>query len=169
MNKRLMPGMALLALLFCQPGFALPEDRDQPIHISADSASIDDNTGVTHYKGDVQIKQGTLQINADQVKLYRNADGIDRLVATGTRKAAHFRQKPGTEQPWTDAWGQTLEYKVSKQSLTITGNGKVQQGKDRFSGDRIVYNIERALVNAFGGKEGKGRVQMVIQPKASKE
>lgn len=166
MKNKLTPLLALTALLLSGQSQALPEDRAQPIHISADSARIDDTTGITHYKGDVTIRQGTLQIEAEEVELYRSNGDIDRMVATGTRTAAHFRQKPAAEQPWTDAWGRQLEYEIKKQSLTISGNGKVQQGKDHFSGERIVYNIKRAIVNAFGGKEGKGRVQMVIQPKA---
>jgi len=166
MNNKQLSALALSTLLLSNLSFALPEDRNEPVHISADSAQIDENTGITHYRGDVSIRQGTLQINAETVDLYRSNGGIDRLIASGKKTAAHFRQKPAVDQPWTDAWGQTLEYNVSKQSLTITGNGKVQQGKDRFSGERIIYNIERSIVNAFGGKEGKGRVQMVIQPRA---
>jgi len=166
MKNKLIPLLALATLLASNHSLALPEDRSKPIHISANSARIDDKTGVTHYKGDVSIRQGTLLIEAEQVELYRRNGDIDRLIATSHRSAAHFRQKPTAEQPWTDAWGSKLEYEISKQSLTISGNGKVQQGKDHFSGERIVYNIERSIVNAFGGKEGKGRVQMVIQPKA---
>ncbi|MCV6591070.1 MAG: lipopolysaccharide transport periplasmic protein LptA [Marinobacterium sp.] len=165
MTNRIKPILVLSTLLTSTFSFALPEDRNQPVHVSADSASIDEKTGITLYQGDVVISQGSLQINADQVKLYRSNSGIDRLVATGRQKAAHFRQKPAQDQPWTDAWGQTMEYDVSKQSLTISGNGKVQQGKDRFSGERIVYNIKRSIVNAFGGKQGKGRIQMIIQPR----
>lgn len=166
MKNNYLSAAALSALLASTSSLALPEDRTKPVHISADSARIDENTGITHYKGSVEIRQGTLQINAESVDLYRSNGGIDRLVAKGRKTAAHFRQKPAADQPWTDAWGNTLEYDVSKQNLTISGNGKVQQGKDRFSGERIIYNIDRSIVNAFGGKEGKGRVQMVIQPKA---
>lgn len=166
MKSNLISLLALTALLASNHSLALPEDRSKPIHISADSAQIDEKTGVTHYKGDVSIRQGTLLIEADEVELYRADGDIERLIATSTRSAAHFRQKPTAAQPWTDAWGSKLEYEIKKQSLTISGNGKVQQGKDHFSGERIVYNIERSIVNAFGGKQGKGRVQMVIQPKA---
>jgi len=166
MKNNYLSAVALSALLASTSSLALPEDRTKPVHISADSARIDENTGITHYEGSVEIRQGTLQINAESVDLYRSNGGIDRLVAKGRKTAAHFRQKPAADQPWTDAWGNTLEYDVSKQNLTISGNGKVQQGKDRFSGERIIYNIDRSIVNAFGGKEGKGRVQMVIQPKA---
>lgn len=166
MKNNLISLLTLTTLLASSYSFALPEDRNQPIHISADSARIDDKTGVTHYKGDVSIRQGTLLIEAEQVELHRADGDIERLIATSARSAAHFRQKPAAEQPWTDAWGSKLEYEISKQSLTISGNGKVQQGKDKFSGERIVYNIKRSIVNAFGGKQGKGRVQMVIQPKA---
>lgn len=149
---------------------ALPGDENQPIHIAADSASINDLTGITTYKGNVIIKQGTLLIEAAHVDMHRGDEGVDKLIAKGS--PAHFRQKPDHNQPFSDAWGKHMVYKVKSRNLTITKSAKVVQGQDTFTGERIIYDLQKSIVNAYGSEQpgsnkGKGRVNMVIQPKAS--
>jgi lipopolysaccharide export system protein LptA len=155
---------ALLALSISGTSLALPTDRNQPIHISADTATIDDNTGITTYTGNVEIAQGTLKINARNVDLHRNEAGVSRILATGN---VQFQQQAASDKPLTNAYGDRMDYQVSRQEITITGNARVVQQKDTFTGQKIVYNLEKSLVNAFSGDDGKGRVQMVIQPKGA--
>ena len=58
-----------------------------------------------------------------------------------------------------------MVYLVSNQTITITGNARIEQINDKFSGETIVYEMDRAVVKATGGKQ---RVKMVIQPKGKK-
>jgi lipopolysaccharide export system protein LptA len=160
---------ALALSVFASAAFALPEDRDQPIYVTADTATINDNTGITTYKGNAIIKQGTLLIEAAHVDIYRSDGELDKLIAKG--KLAHFRQQPKIDQPYSDAWGLHMVYNVDDQMLTITGDAKVIQNKDTFTGKKVIYDIDRSIVNAFGrdnGENGDGRVNMVIQPKEKK-
>jgi hypothetical protein len=87
---------ALLALSISGTSLALPTDRNQPIHISADTATIDDNTGITTYTGNVEIAQGTLKINARNVDLHRNEAGVSRILATGS---VQFQQQAASDKP----------------------------------------------------------------------
>ncbi|WP_432697956.1 lipopolysaccharide transport periplasmic protein LptA [Marinobacterium sp. YM272] len=165
---RLKPTLpaAICSLVFwlSAPAMALPEDSSQPIQIGADSASMNDNTGVTVYRGNVEIEQGSMKIRGDQVELYRSADGdVDRIVSIG--RPAEFEQKPNADDPVTHAYGLRMEYRVNRQEITITQEARVEQGKDTFSGQRIVYNMDKAIVNAFSSESGDQRVKMVIQPK----
>ena len=141
---------------------ALPEDRKKPIHIAADSAQIDEKTGVTTYTGNVLITQGTMKIQAAKVSLYQKNRAVDRIVATGS--PAQFSQQASADQAVTDAFGNSLEYQVKQQTITISGNARVEQDKNKFSGERIVYQMDKARVNAYGGKDSGQRVQMIIQP-----
>lgn len=164
LKRLLQAAICTLTLSLAEQALALPEDASQPIHISADSASINDNTGVTVYTGDVHIQQGTMQIRGDRVELYRNDAGeVDRIVSVG--KPAEFEQQPQAEDPITYAYGLHMEYLVNAQQVTITEQARVEQGQDTFTGERIVYNMERAVVDAFSSESGQTRVQMVIQPK----
>lgn len=161
--------LALVVLsLFSLTGHALPQDREEPIRISADSASIDEKSGMTVYRGDVKITQGSLLIEADRVELKRGKQGVSQVTAHG--KPAHFRQRPASDKPFTDAWGETIIYKVDKEHLTLKSNAKVISGKDSFTGNRILYDLQSSVVDAFSDStaEKPARVEMVIQPKVSK-
>lgn len=164
LNRLLQIATCALTLSLTGVAQALPEDASQPIHISADSASINENTGVTVYKGNVHIQQGTMKIRGDRVELYRNAAGdVNRIVSVG--QPAEFEQQPQAEDPLTYAYGLHMEYLVDAQKVTITDEARVEQGQDIFTGQRIIYNMEQAIVDAFSSEGGDTRVQMVIQPR----
>lgn len=168
-NSFFRSGIILLGMLSSITANALPEDRDQPIYVTADTATINDNTGITTYTGNVIVKQGSLLIEAAHVDIYRVDDEMEKLIAKG--KLAHFRQQPKVNDPFSDGWGLHMVYMMDDQMLTITGDAKVIQDKDTFTGKKIVYDIDRSIVNAFGrdkGDSGDGRVNMVIQPKKAK-
>ena len=156
---------ALLSLGIAGTSQALPTDRNQPIHVSADRATMDDNSGITTYSGNVEIEQGSLKIKARTVDLHRNNDGVSRILATGN---VQFQQQASSDKPVTNAYGERMDYQVQRQEITITGDARVVQQKDTFTGQKIVYNLDKSLVNAFSSEDGKGqRVQMVIQPKGA--
>ncbi|MEH6443904.1 MAG: lipopolysaccharide transport periplasmic protein LptA [Oceanospirillaceae bacterium] len=155
----------LLAAISCsQTVSALPEDRNQPIDVVANNAVLDDKTGITTLTGAVKIIQGTMAITADKLVISRNKNGdISKMLATG--KPSHFTQQQQKGQPYSKAWGSNMIYSVSEQKITITGNARVEQLKDKFTGEVIVYHMDKAIVNAKGGKQ---RVKMIIQPKGKK-
>ncbi|SEG53816.1 lipopolysaccharide transport periplasmic protein LptA [Marinobacterium lutimaris] len=164
LNLNIPAALCSLTLWLASPAMALPEDSSQPIHIGADSASMNDRTGVTTYRGQVEIVQGTMKIRGDQVELFRDANGeVNRIVSTG--RPAEFEQQPKREDPLTHAYGLRMEYLVNQQQVTITEQARVEQGKDTFTGKRIVYKMNEAIVDAFSSENGDQRVQMVIQPK----
>lgn len=167
MLTRKFSNLTLALLLTCGVSaqvMALPEDRSQPIHISADTATRNDQTGLTVYKGRVELSQGTMQIAGSSVEIRQNKNGLQTIVAKGS--PAKYQQKPTAEQSTTYAYGKLLEYNIKTQKLTITGDAQVTQGSDTFSGNRIVYDMNESTVNAFSDSKTEGsRVQMVIQPK----
>ncbi|NVK44119.1 MAG: lipopolysaccharide transport periplasmic protein LptA [Oceanospirillaceae bacterium] len=157
--------LAALSIAVSSAALALPEDRSQPINISADQATIDDVSGTTIYSGNVSIEQGSMKITASQVDLYRSNGDVDRILATGN---VHFQQQAARDKPVTNAYGERMDYRIDRREITITGNARVVQQKDSFTGQKIVYNLDKSLVNAFSGEGQKGqRVQMVIQPKGA--
>lgn len=145
--------------------FALDSDREQPIYVAADKASIDDKTGITIYTGDVDISQGTMILRGERVELRRDPQGnVDQIISTGA--PAYFEQQPAEDQAVTVATGDKLDYLVGKQLLQILGSAKVVQAGDEFTGARINYDMNRALVDAFSDSKSDTRVRMVIQPRS---
>ncbi|MGH1461059.1 MAG: lipopolysaccharide transport periplasmic protein LptA [Neptuniibacter sp.] len=162
----------ILIGLFSAASTALPDDENQPIYITADTASINDKTGITTYKGNVVIKQGSLLIEAEHVDMHRGEEGVEKLIANGS--PAHFRQQPEVNSPYSDAWGLNMVYMVEEERLTITRQAKVVQDKDTFSGEKIVYDLDKSIVDAFGStgdasQDSSGRINMVIQPKSKSQ
>lgn len=161
---------AILLLLLSSYSFALPEDRDQPIQVAADQAHLNDLTGLIVYTGNVEITQGTLKILGSIVEIYRDAQGdISKMVAVGT--PAEFHYQSTLNQPPATAYGLRLEYLIPSQTVTVTDQARVIQNQDEFSGDRIVYEMDKSVVNVFGSEEaktsGRTRVQMTLQPRAN--
>ncbi|MFB9885755.1 lipopolysaccharide transport periplasmic protein LptA [Balneatrix alpica] len=142
---------------------ALPEDREQPVHITADQAALDDAKGIVTYTGNVLITQGSLKIEADKAVLYLEQGELVRAEAFG--KPAHYQQQPKAKDPLTHAYGDVIEYKVKEDTLTANGQAKLTQNQDTFTGARIHYDIAKGLVNAYSGKQSGQRVEMVLQPK----
>ena len=160
---------ALFALLLTVSitSHALPQDQDQPIYVSADQASMNEITGIAIYTGDVEIRQGTMILQGSRVEMHRDAQGsINRIITTGS--PAQFQQQASPNQPLTKAFGLRMDYNVPTQTVTITEQARVTQDADEFTGERIVYNMDKSVVDAFrSDSQGGQRVQMVIQPKAN--
>lgn len=167
----------LLTLLLLAPAltWALPSDREKPIEIEADHAQLDDEKGVTQYKGTAILTQGTLKIEGDIITFYYDDDKqLTKAVAQGKLAKYQQVQKPG-EKP-VRAQALQMEYHAKSQKIYLLGKGHVWQGGDEFSGDRIEYDITRNVVNASskpvkeGTKPRKGeRIHIIIQPPGSKK
>lgn len=161
---------SLCVSLLCLPSLALalPEDARQAIHITADSATRNDKTGITIYSGDVILTQGSMKITGKSLELRQTGTTVSSIIAKGS--LAQFQQRPAADKEITHAYGKVLDYNIRTKELEITGQAKVSQGTDSFSGNRIVYDMKKSTVNAFSDNSSKGeRVQMVIQPKAAPE
>ena len=154
-------------LIISQSAQALPEDQDQPIYVTADHASMNELTGIAVYTGSVEIRQGTMVMQGSRVELHRdNAGSISRILSTGS--PAEFRQQASAQQPVTRAYGLRMDYSIATQTVTITESARVQQDDDEFTGERIVYDMDKSVVDAFGSEDQGGqRVQIVIQPKGN--
>lgn len=140
---------------------ALASDKQQPIHISSDSAERNEKKGVTTYIGAVQMDQGTLRIMADKVVIHSVNNEISKIIATG--KPAEYQQKPSPEKQLVIAKGDTIEYMLDKEKLHLINNASLRQNDGTtMTGKRIDYNMKESLVKAEGQSE---RIHMVIQPK----
>jgi len=156
--------LVLTTLCFSANNYALPEDKNKPIDVAANSASMDNKNGTTVLTGKVEIIQGTMLINANKVVVQRDKNGdISTMVATGN--LAHFTQQQQAGSAYSKAWGKKMVYSVANQTVTITGNAKVTQLNDTFTGEIVTYHMDKAIVKASGTKQ---RVKMIIQPKGQK-
>jgi lipopolysaccharide export system protein LptA len=149
--------------------WALPSDREQPIEIEADHAQLDDERGITQYKGKAILTQGTLRIEGDIITFYYDDNKqLTKAVAQGKRATYQQIQKKGEAPIRAKAY--TMEYHAKSQKIVLLGKGHVWQNGNEFSGERIEYDIQRNIVNASGRsnpneqpKKGD-RIHIIIQP-----
>lgn len=163
MRSTKLRSVALLLLVGMTPtaSFALSNDQEQPILVEADSVDIDEGKGVSVYQGQVDVKQGSIHITADKVTVYRKEKRTDRVLAVGA--PVRFEQKTDKGQ-LVKGNALKVEYQVSSDELTLTGEALLTQGEDRFSSDRIVYDRKNAKVKAGASAEGTQRVRITINP-----
>ncbi len=156
-----MGGFAVLA------GFAqaLPEDQQQPIHVTANSA-IQENNTVT-YRGNVIIVQGTVRIEADQVVINHEKGKLQKATATG--KPARFQQQPDADGGLITGSANTLIYHNSDQRVELLQDAFVDRDKSTVKSDRIEYLLPSKTVRAdTSANNASGRVEMVLQPNQPK-
>lgn len=147
---------------------ALPADRQQPIKINSDTADIDNKKGVSVYRGDVVMTQGTTRITGDIITIYTKGREVTKVIAQGNNKGrAYYEELQPGEQGTVQAWGYTIRYDVNGDQIELIKNAQLSQKGDTFKGEKINYNLAQQTVNAKGtpNKGESGRVQMVIQPK----
>jgi len=157
---------AMLGLMPFNPALAIGQNQDQPIHIAADQAELDDAQGRATYVGDVVVTQGLTRLQADKVVVHRNDQGITKIVATGNQ--AHYSDQESEAAPKTEAYADTIIYTQADEILQLVRRARLEQNQNSFQGDLIRYDTQNRRVTASADKNGgsSGRVEMVIQPRA---
>ncbi len=158
----LMLGIALLAA----PAHAEKADRDKPVNLEADTVTLDDIRKVGVYQGNVILSQGTLMLRADRVQVTQNADGLERLSATGRPVA--FRQKLDDREEFIEGFADRIEYSGVTSQLELIGQARLRRGADELRGAQISYNANTEfykVVGEPGAQTPSGRVRAVIRPK----
>lgn len=171
------PPIKFIAALMLMPAlaWALPSDRQKPINIEADHAQLDDREGVTQYKGDAILTQGTLRITGDIITFFYDQNKqLTKAVAEG--KLATYEQVHNPGEKPVRAKALKMEYFADRQKIYLTGDGHVWQNGDEFTGNYIEYDIARNVVSANskpvevdGQQQKKGRVHIIIQPQNTGE
>ena len=90
---RAKPLLALMLILASPPGLALESDKEQPIELAADSVDIDESKGMSIYRGDVDLRQGSMHLRADVVTVHQNNRKPTKIIAEG--RPVKFQQATG--------------------------------------------------------------------------
>ena len=109
-------------------------DSSAPVEITADSLSVDQETGIAAFSGNVLIAQGELRLSAGSVEVVYDDDSgdITRLVASGGV----------TFVTATDAAeAQTAIYDLAENKLTMTGDVLITQGRSAIAADSMRVNL----------------------------
>lgn len=140
--------------------------RNDNAPIDATADNIVNSAGVTILKGQVDVRQGTTRILADEMEIYSTSNTlsgsgseIDRIVAKGN----FYYLTP--EQEVRGAQGL---YTGADNSFTVTGDVILLQGENVVTGDRLIYDLDTEKARVIGTCQGRrcgstGRVNILIK------
>ncbi len=161
----------LIVLLFFCPGpaMSLSTDKDKPMTIEADSVENDDRTGLTIYRGNVDVKQGTMKVTGDALVIERKDGKTNTVTVTG--KPATYRQRPDNKRQDVTAEAHKLQFYPQRNLIKLERSAKIKQEDSLFTGNIIEYDNKNDSIRAQGnigstdtGTESRDRVRMTIQP-----
>lgn len=152
---------ALLLCLLMQHAYALPSDSSQPVRLTADKATFNENTGVTEYIGNVSISQGSLLMRANRLTVNLNSDGsIKSAQATGS--PARMQQQLSANKGLSKGEAAAISYDAKTGIILLTGNASLKQDGASITGARIRYSLSAGDFEAKGS--GSSQVELIIPP-----
>ena len=154
--------LSLLALVLAAPhALALKSDTQQPVYINSDTQQVDMKSNQVVFEGDVSLKQGSINIDADRIVVTRDpkTEAIKQIQAFG--KPAKFSQLMDDGKTLS---GQAteLDYRISTDELTMKGQAQLAQDNNTIKGSSIRYQIGKQKLVADSSKEE--RVTTILQP-----
>ncbi|MGZ9897098.1 lipopolysaccharide transport periplasmic protein LptA [Shewanella gaetbuli] len=154
--------ISCLLSLFSVNVAAKEGDLQQELKIAAVSQRADIKNNQIIFNGPVKITQGTININADELRAFSAENGQTKtLVAIGN--PATFSQEMDDGRIGT-ASANEIRYDLATTGLLLTGNAKLDQSGSQVTGNVIRYNIEAQELVAESTGTGEDRVITIIQP-----
>ena len=153
-------GTALLLSLLPVTGWGLTGDRNQPVNIQADRATVNEKTGKSVYEGNVYVQQGTLVLQGSKMTVQLKDSSIDTFVLTGD--PATYRQRPDGEESDQHAEARRIEFYAKEDRIILLKNARVWRSDVKeLRSDRIVFDLKSDTFNA-GSDEPGDRVYITL-------
>ncbi len=173
-GMKLFSVILLLGLLFAGPVLAERADRDKPVHLEADRATVENATRTSVFTGNVVLTQGTLIIRAEKMVVKEDSSGFRHATAFGD--PVSFRQKRDGRDEYIEGWSERMEYDGKADKVQLFKKARLKRGPDEVEGDYISYDAVSEFFQVTGNNEKTGtqanpagRVRVVIQPKNKQE
>ena len=152
------------------------QNRDQPVHIEAATLEVRDKDKMATFSGDVRVKQGDTGMRCKSLIVFYDQDADDdkggksMQSATpgpgGQQKIKRLEARGGVvvTQKQQTATGDLGIFDMKSNTVTLTGNVMMTQGKNVLRGDRLVVDLTSGVSRVESGKNGIGRVQGLFLP-----
>jgi lipopolysaccharide export system protein LptA len=147
-------------LLPFTPAHALKTDRQQPLEVQADATDGTLGDGTATLRGHVEIRQGTLLIEADVARVERVEGRVRRFELEG--QPVHLQQEIEAEG-LVAAEAHRVDYEVATGLVTLTGAAEVDHPQYQISGEVLRYDMNVQHFQGSGGEED-GRIEIRMKP-----
>jgi lipopolysaccharide export system protein LptA len=147
-------------------------DRDKPVNLESDRATVDEINKVHIFEGNVTLTQGTLVIRSDKLVVQQDAEGFQKGIATANPgNLARFRMKREGKDEYVEGEGERIEHDAKTEITKFFNRAWVKSGQDEVRGQFIVFDGVKENYSVTSGPAGTvvpgrdSRVRAVIQPK----
>jgi lipopolysaccharide export system protein LptA len=146
------------------------QNRNQPVQIEAASLEVRDKDKVATFQGNVRVVQGdTVMRCKTLVVFYESQAPAGAMKAAtpgpgGRQQISRLEARGGvivTQKDQT-ATGDTGIFDMRANTVTLSGNVVVSQGKNVMRGERLVVDLTSGVSRVESGKN-HGPVRMLIQ------
>ncbi len=155
---------AVLLVTSAPHALALREDANQPIHIEADDAAIDQSNDTIVYTGAVEVVQGSMRVRGDKMVAKMRDDQIEQITTLGS--PARYRQELEDDRGEVAARADSIIYRTAEERIYLNGRATLEQQGNKLEGESIRYDMVNGKVDASAG-ESNGRVRMQIDAKTA--
>jgi lipopolysaccharide export system protein LptA len=157
-------GLAIAGATLLAGGGAVAQiDPRAPIDITADAQDVVNSQCLSSWSGAVEALQGKTRLRADTVSLYSARKGD----ACGASERMEARGQVYFVTPERTVRADDAVYTFGNETIVLSGNVIVVQGKSVVRGDRMVINTQTGQANMTSATKGRnkaGRVRGVFYP-----
>lgn len=149
------------------------QNRDEPVHIEAATLEVRDKDKVATFSGDVRVTQGDTNLRCKSLVVFYEQEGKkgSTLPAAdpgpgGQQRIKRLEARGGVvvTQKQETATGELGIFDMKTNTVTLTGNVVMTEGKNILRGDRLVVNLTSGVSKVESGKNGHGRVEGLFLP-----
>ncbi len=160
LNNCLLTCLGCALMLPSSAALALKSDRQKPLLINADASEGTLGDGKASLHGNVEIRQGSLLVKADQADVEKTDGKVKEVMLVG--QPALLQQEIENEG-LVKATANTIIYQVATGIVTLTGNADVDHPQYQISGDLLVYDMNQQHFQGSGG-DSNGRIRIQLEP-----
>ena len=138
--------------------YARSDDSEQPLHITADTAELNDKTGISIYRGNVRMVQGTTIITGDTVTIFMLERKVSKMISLG-ELASYQETADDGDILFSEA--EEMHFYKLEDRVELFRRGKITENDSVFHSEHIIYYLDEGLIDA-GTKTD--RVEIMIMP-----
>ena len=145
------------------PAPAIPEedqeDKNAPLNITSQRMVSEKKTNRISFYGSVVAIKGKLRVEADEIHVLsdKSQENLQEMEALGSVKITH-KDKSAT--------GQKAVYYGDSQTVILTGNPVMTQGKNVATGEKVIYHFAKEDMEIVSGQSQPASITLF--PKADK-
>jgi lipopolysaccharide export system protein LptA len=140
-------------------------DSRQPIEITSDTLTVEQNKQLATFAGNVDAVQGEMKLRADRLLVHyaRNGEGAGSASENNSIRMIEAFGKVVITSPAESAQGNEGIYDVSAGTMQLTGNVVLTRGQNVIRGNRLDMNLNTGLSAVSGGQKSE-RVRALFSP-----